>query len=461
MGAMNALLRAIGLIAVLTALFAGEVRAAEIVVIPIKGQISQAQFFFLRRALKTAERDGARAVILNMDTYGGELNACRQMQEALSKVKVRTLTYVNPNAGSAGALIALATKDIYMAPISAIGAAAPVMAGGEDLSATLKDKQVSFLSSYYASVAAQNGHNPDIAEAFINKGKAVVIGGQTIHEKGSVLTLSAQEAAKVIDGKPVLAAGIASSLEDLVKQAKLEGVIHTVEPTGFEVLAFWVTLLAPLFLLGGILGAYIEIKVPGFGLPGILSAVCFAIFFAGHYVAGLAGWEAPVLFIVGLAFILSELFIHPGTVFPGLIGAVFVVTAVVWAMIDRYPGAPLIPDAELLLWPLLKLTLAVVLAIVGCYFLAQYLPQSSVFGGLVLASSQPQGAALSATKSEFTRLAVGAEGVAHSILRPSGKAEFDGRLYDVITPGQFVDPGTPLRVVDVEGMRIVVEPKEV
>ncbi len=436
----------------------GEARGSELIVIPLKGQVSQAQFFFLRRALKEAEREQAKAVILDMDTYGGELDACVQMQKALARVKTRTLTYINPNAGSAGALIALSTKEIYMAPISAIGAAAPVMAGGEDLAQTLKDKQVSFLSSYFASVAQENGHDPQIAEAFINKEKPVVLGGKTIHEKGSVLTLSAQEATKLIDGKPLLAAGIATSMDDLIKKAKLEGLVREVHATGFEVLAFWVTRLAPLFLLGGILGAYLEMKIPGFGVAGILSAICFGIFFTGHYVAGLAGWEAPVLFMIGLALVLSELFIHPGTILPGLIGALLVAGSIVWAMVDRYPGTPLIPDSELLLVPLLKLASAGFLAAVAIYFLARHLPRNSFFHALVLSSRNPAGAALSPTKSEYTRLSVGAQGVARSILRPSGKAEFGGELYDVITEGQFVDPGTPVRVVAVEGARIVVGP---
>lgn len=432
----------------------------ELVVIPVKGEISAARFFFLRRALKEAQRDEAKAVLLDMDTYGGDLAACVKIQEALAQAKMRTLTYINPNAGSAGALIAISTREIYMAPISAIGAAAPVLPGGQEIAETLRDKSISFYSNYFASVAKANGHNPDIAEAFINKNKEVKIGGQVIHEKGSVLTLSAQDAVRLIDGKPVLALGIAPTLPDLLKQAGLEGAtVKRMEPTGFEVIAFWVTTLAPLFLLGGILGAYLEIKMPGFGLPGTLSILCFAIFFLGHYVAGLAGWEAPVLFLIGLALVLSELFIHPGTIVPGLAGVVLMVGAVIWAMVDRYPGAPLMPETTALVRPLLNLLVTVVLAGVGIFFLAKFLPKSPFFQGLVLASSQPAGAHLPPPeKSEYTRLAEGAEGMARSILRPSGKAEFAGELYDVISKGQFVDPGTRVRVVAVEGARIVVEP---
>ncbi|MCX6967801.1 MAG: hypothetical protein NTZ46_08510 [Verrucomicrobia bacterium] len=455
---MNALLRGI-LAGVLGFWALGWAHGAEVVVvIPLKGQVSQAQFFFLRRALKEAERADAKAVVLDMDTYGGEVDACISMQKALSQSKMRTFTYINPNAGSAGALIALSTREIYMAPISAIGAAAPVMAGGQDLSKTLEEKQVSFLSNYFASVAEKNGHDPQIAKAFIDKNQAVVIGGQTIHEKGAVLSLSAQEAVKVIEGKPVLAQGIAASISDLLKKAQIEGFVREVRPTGFEVLALWVTTLSPLFLLGGILGAYLEMKIPGFGLAGILSILCFAIFFMGHYVAGLAGWEAPVVFLLGMLLVLGELLVHPGTILPGLLGATLMGLSLVWAMVDRYPGDPIMPDATLLVAPLLKLAVAVGLSVVAIAFLAKYLPKTSFFHGLVLGGRNPAGAALSSTKSEFTRLSVGAEGVARSILRPSGQAEFGGEFHDVITMGRFVEPGTRLRVVAVEGARIVVEP---
>ena len=427
------------------------------VVIPLKGEVSEAQFFFLRRALKDAERNGAQAVVLDMDTFGGALQAAMDMQEALGKVKARTITYINPNAGSAGALIAVSTKEIYMAPISAIGAAAPVLAGGQDLSETMKDKEVSFASGYYRSVAERNGHNPDIAEAFINKNKAVILDGKTIHEKGSVLTLSAQEAVKLTGDKPLLAAGIAQSLSDLRNQAKLQGPILTVEPTGFEYLAFWITKLAPLLLLGGIVGAYIEIKTPGFGIPGILSIICFSIFFAGHYLAGLAGWEAPVIFVIGLALVISELIIHPGTILPGLMGVFLMAGSLLWAMVDRFPGQPWVPSGEELIPGVVNLGIAFVLGSVAIFFLAKYLPHTPLFRRLILATHNPGGPAFSTVHSEYARVAVGAQGTAQSILRPSGKAVFGHEMHDVITMGDFVEPGTPVRVVAVEGSRIVVE----
>jgi membrane-bound serine protease (ClpP class) len=355
-------------------------------------------------------------------------------------------------------LIAISTREIYVAPIAAIGAAAPVGAGGEDLSKTMSDKVVSSVSGYFRSVAERNGHNPNVAEAFINKEVPVVILGQEIHQKGSVLTLSAQEAIRKIDGKPLLAVGMADSMADLVRQAGLQGTIERVEPTEFEQVAFWITSLAPLLLLGGIVGAWIEIKTPGFGLPGIASAFCFATFFLGQYLAGLAGWELPVLFLVGLALVLGEVLVHPGTIIPGLIGLFLMVGALFWAMVDRYPGQPWLPSPEALQIPLLNLGIAVVLAIFTMMALARYLPKTPFYQRLVLGTHNPAGPAFSPTHSEFTRLEVGAEGVAISILRPSGKAEFFGEPRDVITTGEFVERGTPIRVLAVEGSRIVVQP---
>src|SRR4029077_15667935 len=99
------------------------------------------------------------------------------------------------------------------------------------------------------------------------------------HPKGAVLTLNAQEATEKINGKPLLAEGIVNSIADLTRKAGLKGNIARIEPTGFQQLASLITTLAPLLLLGGILGAYLEFKIPGVMWPGVNSAICFALFF--------------------------------------------------------------------------------------------------------------------------------------------------------------------------------------
>ena len=147
----------------------------------------------------------------------------------------------------------------------------------------MHDKSVSAMSAMARAAAQKAGHNPALADAFIRKEAELKIGDAVIDGPESLLTLSAPEAMRQFDGKPLLAEGIASSLEEMLRMASLNGVVRQVEPTGFERLASYLTVLAPLLLVGGILGAYIEIKTPGFSLPGIFSVICFSLFFAGSY----------------------------------------------------------------------------------------------------------------------------------------------------------------------------------
>ena len=206
----------------------------DVVVVPLRGEVSPSLALFLRRAQKAAETQGAAAIVLDMNTYGGRLDSAEKITGILNHATIPTYTYINTNAGSAGALIALSTKHIYMAPVSAIGAAAPILPTGEDLPPTQKEKTVSYWSALIRGAAQRNGHNPDIGEAFINKEKEVKIGDRVIHPKGSLLTLNAQDATEKINGKPVLAEGIAESLPDLVKMAGLKGDVVQFEPSGFE-----------------------------------------------------------------------------------------------------------------------------------------------------------------------------------------------------------------------------------
>src|SRR5437868_7432666 len=221
------------------------------VVVPLQGEISPSLVTFLRRAVKTAETAEASAIVLDIDTYGGRLDAAEEITNILNRAKIPTYSFINSNAGSAGSLIALATQHIYMAPVSAIGAAAPVLPTGEDLPLTEREKTISYWTALIRSSAMKNGHNPDVGEAFMNKDKEVKIGDRVVHAKGTVLTLSAQEATEKINGKPLLADNIADSVADLMQKAGLKGKAVSLGPTGFEQLEFWITTLAPLLLLGG------------------------------------------------------------------------------------------------------------------------------------------------------------------------------------------------------------------
>src|SRR6266705_1738324 len=160
------------------------IHKGDVVVVPLHGEVSPSLLAFLRRAVKTAE-------IMN----------------ALNQIKIPTYTFINTNAGSAGALIAVATQHVYMAPVSAIGAAAPILPTGEDLPSTAGGKTISYWSALVRGSAIKNDHNHDVAEAFMNKDKEVKIVDRVVHPKGAVLTLNSQEATERINRKPLLAEG--------------------------------------------------------------------------------------------------------------------------------------------------------------------------------------------------------------------------------------------------------------
>jgi membrane-bound serine protease (ClpP class) len=437
------------------------IHKGDIVVVPMRGEISPSLAAFLRRAEKAAENAGASAIIFEMNTYGGRLDSAEEITSVLNHATIPTYIFVNSNAGSAGAVIALASKHIYMAPVSAIGAAAPVLPTGQDLPLTEREKTISYWSAMIRSSAQKNGHNPDIGEAFMDKEREVKIGNRVIHAKGTLLTLNAQEAAEVINGKPLLADGIADSIDDLTRKAGLKGNLVTLNPTGFEQLALWITALAPLLLLGGILGVYLEFKIPGATLPGIIAGICFALFFLGHYLAGLAGWEVVALFVLGLALVIVEiLFFAHSTIVFGVVGVFLILASLLWAMIDRYPGETFLPSGDKLKIPLLNLFVAITAASIVIALLARYLPRTSVYRRFALMTSNPPGPSLAGAPREFATalaLAPGMRGVALSVLRPSGKARFEDHVVDVVTQGEFIPPETPVTVVQSDGMRVVVK----
>jgi membrane-bound serine protease (ClpP class) len=246
-----------------------------------------------------------------------------------------------------------------------------------------------------------------------------------------------------------------------MQKAGLKGKAVSLDPTGFEQIAFWITALAPLLLLGGIIGAYLEFKIPGATLPGVISASCFALFFLGHYLAGLAGWEVVALFVLGMLLVIIEiLFFAHSTIVFGVVGVFLMLASLLWTMIDRYPGETFFPTGRTLAIPLLNLLLALVAAAIVITLLARYLPRTSIYRRFALIASNPPGPSLVGVPREFVTplaLSPGMQGVALSMLRPSGKARFADHIVDVITQGEFVPAETPVTVVQADGMRVIVK----
>ncbi len=429
-----------------------------VVVLPIEGGIAPPTLVFLRRVLKQAETAKASAVILDMDTPGGRIDVTQDIVQLLTKSTIPTYTWVNTNAGSAGALIALATKHVYMAPISAIGAAAPVMGGGQDIPETMKKKVVSYSSAYFRGVAEANDYDPNLADAFMDETKEFKIGDEVISPKDELLTLTPSEAMKQYDGRRLLADGTAATLDELTEKAGLQGATVRVEPSGFERVAQLITVLAPLFLLGGIIGTYLEFKTPGFGIAGFLAGTCFLIFFVGHSVAGLTGFEVVAVFVLGLLLVLFELIFFPGILIVSLVGTALMLGSIFFAMVDYYPGDPVIPSFDALVTPMINLGITAVLAMILISILARYLPELPVFRRLILATHNPIGPSITTQTRDVYDLAAkaGDTGIARSTLRPTGKAQIGAAFIDVITDGEYIESGTKITVIESTPNRVLV-----
>ena len=431
-------------------------------VIPIHDEIEPALLYVIRRGLAEASRETAAAIVFSMDTPGGRLSACEEIVDLIQKVQVPTYTFVEKNAVSAGAIIALATKGIYLAPGSSIGDAMPILAlpgtGPQELPENLQEKIVSPTAAIARSAAQQSGHNPDVAEAMVRRDVELKIGDEVIKEKGRLLTLTNVEAERRYgtNSVPLLSAGTVRDIPEMLDRLNLRDArIREMRVTSAERIARWIQMLGALFLIGGALGIWIEIKTPGFGLPGILGITCLAIFFWGHHIAGLAGFEDLLLFTLGLTLLLVEVFVTPGFGVLGVLGLLLMVAGLLMAMVYRLPDGPLLPALPQLRIPMLTVSAAAAGTTLVGLLIARYLPRTPLFRSLTLDFATAAAAGYTAAASR-TELA-GAVGEAVTDLRPAGTAVFGGRRIDVVTTGGFVARGTAVRVTETQGSRTVVE----
>ncbi|MDZ4743365.1 MAG: NfeD family protein [Verrucomicrobiota bacterium] len=446
---------------------------APVYVIPIDGEINAPLLYFVRRTMKEAEAKNAQAIILDMNTPGGRLDVCLKIMGIMGDFPGKTLTYIRTDALSAGALIAISTEKIYMSPKAVIGASAPVIAGGEDVPATANDKIISVLKAKARAAARENGYNVQLVEAFIDKDTELIIDGKTINAKGKLLTLTSDEAMDPIgkDKKPLLASGLYDNLDDLIKGLFPNAKVLKMKPTGAEQIAFWINMISPLLLLGGILGIYIEFKTPGFGIFGVVGITCFLIYFIGLFIAGLSGYEPFILFGLGIILISVELFIWPGHIFPGFLGLTLIIIAIIYGGAEKQPQRPDkpvpgieqvdqadiidIPTLESIQKPLKDLFLATIGAILGIYLLSRYLPKTNIYHRLVLAapdSPLPPGI----TNEEAPSGEIRQTGIAETSLHPTGKARFNGKLLDVMTDGEMIKAGSPVVIIKRSNFKTIV-----
>lgn len=443
----------------------------KVIVIPVGTEdlLIPARFEFMKRTLGQCNKDGAEAVIFDLDTPGGlAWDTISLMMKDLQNLKMRSFAFVNTRAISAGALIAMATDAIYMAPASAIGASTPVTGNGESLGHAERAKMNSAFLGMVRTVVREKGHDVRIVEGMIDMDRGLTINGRVIIPKGEIVTLDAEQSTMLIEGKPLLAKGIAKSIEDIKQRESLTGAVVIAEPTGFEWIAIWVTRYAAILILVGLAGGYLEMQAPGFGIPGFIAIGAFALFFFGHYVAGsLAGQETAVvavIFILGIVLIAVELLAAPGTVLPGVLGFGCVMVALVYAMsgwevAPPQEGAPggIGPSIAPYAVGLRNFALGFGGALILITLLALWLPVLRPFRALVLESAAG-GTLLDAPAMQAAvRARAGDGGITRSALRPYGSVEIGGKVVEAMVEGGYLNNGTPIRVREVRGEKIIVE----
>ena len=413
-------------------------------VVPIEGMIDLGLAPFVRRVLDEAAAAGAAAVILEVNTFGGRVDAAVLIRDALLGSRVRTVAFVNKRAISAGALISLAAERIIMADGGTIGAATPVELGAPGAPAQpVAEKTVSYMRKEFRATAESRKRPPLLAEAMVDADVAI----PGVIAKGKLLTLTTQEALK-----HKLADARADTVDAVLASLDLTGAeVRRATQTWAETLVRFLThpVVSSLLMTIGILGIIVEIRTPGFGMPGSLGVASLALFFWGHWLVRLAGWEEMLLVGIGLILLAIEVFVTPGFGVTGVLGLAALIGGLGLSLIGSGATWGGVVTAVGQVAASLLLALAVSLAVL------RFLPRLP-FGRRLVLETELTAHEGFASAPETDRAWLGKRGTAASPLRPAGIADIEGKRVDVVSDGEFIAAGEPLTVVRVDGNRIVV-----
>lgn len=407
--------------------------AAPVYVIPVKGEIEPGWLVFLERSLQEAADTGAAAAILELDTPGGYVDTAIKARKLLQETPFPVYGYVQYHALSAGAYLALSAEEFFMAPGATIGAAEPRLWGSEEAA----DEK--FLSSWEAEMrvaAERQGKDPQLAAAMVRKDIAI----EGVVDAGELLTLTAQEAEEL-----GFSGGTTAKLSALLAELNLEGSpLVKIAPTQWEVLSGWLIkpVIATLLLSGAFLFLIVEILTAGFGLSGLLSILCFGLYFGGHFFTGVSSWPAIFLFIFGVVLLLIEAFI-PGFGVFGAGGLISVSVSIVLTAASTGLG-------------LKMLLISFLISALAGFIAFKFFQRRGTLRRFVLQEAATREGGFSAS-AELDHL-TGKTGQSTTPLRPAGIAEIDGARYDVVSEGSFIPAGDLIEVVKVEGRRVVVRP---
>jgi len=417
---------------------------AIVYVAPIEGTIDLGLAPFVQRVLDEAVAAKASVVVLEINTFGGRVDAAVLIRDALLNAQVRTVAFVNKRAISAGALIGLATHRLVMADGGTIGAATPVQIGQPGKAAQpVEEKTVSYLRKEFRATAESRQRPPVFAEAMVDADVAI----PDVIEKGKLLTLTTTEALahRVIDAR-------ADNLDAVLEQLDLAGAeIRRAAPNWAENVVRMLThpVVSSLLISIGMLGILIELRTPGFGVPGALGIASLGLFFWGHWLVQLAGWEQVLLFGAGLLLLAIEIFVTPGFGLAGVLGIAAILGGLMTSMVGAGVTWTFAAQAAG------RVVLALAVALVASLVLLRFLPRLPFGRQLVLETDLDADAGY-ASAPEADRRLLGLRGTAHSTLRPAGIADIDGNRVDVVSDGELIDAGETIEVTRVDGNRIVV-----
>jgi membrane-bound serine protease (ClpP class) len=411
--------------------------------VPITDAISKPNLYILRRSIKQAIEMDVKVIVIDMDTPGGRLDITLEMMELLDRFEGETITYVNKDAISAGAYISMATDAIYFSDDGVMGAAAVVSGGGEEIDESMKAKINSYLLARMRSYTEEYPYRADLIRAMADLDYELKIDGKVLKESGELLSLTATEAVELYGNpaRPLLADGIASDLDDLLAQRYGEGAVEleSFEISWSEEMAKYLDSIAPILLGLGLLLLFVEFKTPGFGLFGIAGLVLVGIVFASNYLAGLAGFEAILFFILGMAFIVVDIFLLPGTFIFLTLGILLILGSLIWSLSDIWPapdgggpgGIGFTVEPASLWGALYQVVGSFAVALIGLWLIWRFLPKTPVYGRLVhtFAGSMPDPVVTggSDVPGQDSLPDVGAKGVVVTPLHPLGEVEIDGR----------------------------------
>jgi membrane-bound serine protease (ClpP class) len=412
----------------------------------LHAEIDKGAARLVKKAVDEAERQKVDYILLDLNTFGGLLDAADEIRSKLLNSKIPTIAWINNNAASAGALISIACDSIYMIEGASIGAATVVTQDGTKA----PDKYQSYMRSLMRSTAETNGRNPKIAEAMVDED--VIVPG--IKDTGKILTFTTQEALKnkycdaVINSK----SDIYKMIDALEKNA-IEHKVTTIDKIISILLNPFINSILIMMIIGGI---YLELKAPGIGLPTIIAIVGAIAYFAPLYLEGLAAnWEI-LIFVIGLILLVLEIFVIPGFGVAGIIGFICIFAGLTLSLINNsefgLPGGIM----EAMGSVLFRVMITVLIAFTLLFTVGGSIFNFPIFNKMVLNTDQKSEEGFTIKQQEQVNL-IGKEGLAITDLRPSGKVEIDNNSYDAIADSEFISKGEMVYITKVEGYSIKVK----